>query len=81
VELRLRQLRQDLGWKQRDLALQVGCTRAAISHWECGREWPSLGMIPRLADALGVAEAHLLALDTRPRCAPLPLPLPEHPAP
>jgi transcriptional regulator with XRE-family HTH domain len=76
VELRLRQLRTHLGWKQRDLADQVGCTRAAISHWECGRDWPPLDMIPRLADALGVAEAHLLALDTRPRPCPLPHPPP-----
>jgi transcriptional regulator with XRE-family HTH domain len=74
VELRLRQLRTHLGMNQRELALQVGCTRAAISHWECGRDWPPMAMIPRLADALGVAEAHLLTLDPRPRrCRPRPV--------
>ena len=76
MELKLREIRQRLGLKQRDVALRAGCTRAAIGHWECGRQWPPLPMIPRLADALGVPEAMLLLLDTRPRLCALPGRLP-----
>jgi transcriptional regulator with XRE-family HTH domain len=64
VILRLRKLREELHRSQQDLAGAVGITRAAISHWECGRKLPPLAMIPRLADALGVPEALLLHLDT-----------------
>jgi transcriptional regulator with XRE-family HTH domain len=67
MRLRLREIREGLGWSQQTLAARAGCTRAAISHWECGRQWPPLLMIPRLADALGVPEAVLLHLDKRPR--------------
>jgi len=66
MQLRLRQVREDRGVSQLAVALAVGCTRAAISHWECGRQFPSLAMVQRLADALGVSEARLLSLDTTP---------------
>jgi transcriptional regulator with XRE-family HTH domain len=72
MELRLREIREQLGLSQQDVARHAGCTRGAISHWECGRQWPPMPMIPRLAAALGVPEAILLHLDTRPRLVPLP---------
>lgn len=65
--LRLRQVRESVKCSQQDLAAAVGVTRAAISHWECGRKFPQLAMIPRLADALGVPECLLLHLDNTPR--------------
>ena len=70
--LRLREIRESLGLSQQAVARDAGCTRAAISHWECGRQWPPMPMIPRLAHALGVSEALLLHLDKRPRLIPLP---------
>lgn len=66
MTLRLREIREQLGRSQQDLAAQAGCTRAAISHWECGRQWPPLWMIPRLAAALGVPEALVLDLHGAP---------------
>ena len=36
MELKLREIRQRLGLKQRDVALRAGCTRAAIGHWDAG---------------------------------------------
>jgi len=68
MQLCLREIRQRLGLSQAEVALRAGCTRAAISHWECGRQWPSLVMIPRLAQALDVPEA--LLLDLRRPCTP-----------
>lgn len=64
MHLCLREIRQRLGLSQAEVALRAGCTRAAVSHWECGRQHPPLVMIPRLAAALGVPEA--LLLDLRP---------------
>jgi repressor LexA len=72
MQLRLREIREAQGLSQQALAAHVGCTRGAISHWECGRKWPPIPMILRLAHALGVSEALLLHLDKRPRLIPLP---------
>ena len=66
MQIQLRQVREACGVSQQVVADAVGCTRGVISHWECGRQLPPLAMIPRLAEALGVAEARLLHLDTRP---------------
>lgn len=70
MHLCLRDIRQRLGLSQAEVALRAGCKRASISHWECGRQDPPLGMIPRLATALGVPEA--LLLDLRPAACPTP---------
>jgi transcriptional regulator with XRE-family HTH domain len=64
MQLCLRELRQRLGLSQAEVAVRAGCTRAAISHWERGRQWPPLVMIPKLAQALDVPEALLLDLHT-----------------
>lgn len=66
MQIHLRQARASCGLSQQAVADAVGCTRGAISHWECGRQLPPLAMIPRLAEALGVSEARLLSLHTRP---------------
>lgn len=68
MQLCLREIRQRLGLSQAEVALRAGCTRAVISHWECGRQDPPLLMIPKLATALGVPEA--LLLDLRPTSCP-----------
>lgn len=62
MRLCLREIRERLGLTQDDVAALAGCKRASISHWECGRQVPSLRMIPRLAAALQVPEALLLDL-------------------
>lgn len=64
MRLCLRAIRQQLGLSQAEVARRVGCRRASVSHWECGRQQPSLAMLPRLALALGVPVA--LLLDLRP---------------
>ncbi len=37
----LRQLREDRGWSQLDLALRLGVSQNAVSKWESGRVVPS----------------------------------------
>ena len=68
MRLCLREIRERLNLTQGDVAARVGCTRAAVSHWECGRQLPPLWMIPRLSIALEVPEA--LLLDLRPDPSP-----------
>lgn len=74
MTLRLRELREQLGQSQAQVAAGAGCTRAAISHWECGRQWPALAMLPRLAHALGVPVKLLIDFDGGPPPASGPQP-------
>ena len=48
---RLRMLRADRYWTQRDLAVMVGSTRATISAVENGRREPGLSLAYRIAEA------------------------------
>lgn len=59
----LRAYRTDEGWSQAELARRVGCSRAQMSNWECGRQTPNLANIDALADALGISRAALLDED------------------
>jgi DNA-binding XRE family transcriptional regulator len=51
---RLRELRERLGWSRKRLARRTGVTVGALWFWEAGRSLPSLPVLVRLADALGV---------------------------
>lgn len=59
----LKQLRQELGWSQEDLALEAGLHRTFVAHVErCARNI-SLDNIDKLAIALG-KPTHALLLDS-----------------
>jgi transcriptional regulator with XRE-family HTH domain len=51
---------------QRDLAQRAGITQAAISRIECGHTEPHLRTIRKLADALAVDPADLMAAHPAP---------------
>ncbi len=51
----IRQLRQERGWSQLDLALNVGVTQSIISRWERGELVPQLATLQRLAQVFGVS--------------------------
>lgn len=53
-------LRQEKGWSQENLAEASGLHRTYISQIETGTRNPTLGIIQRLAQALGVAPHELL---------------------
>ena len=57
----IRQLRQERGWAQLDLALRLGTTAYAVSAWERGRRVPSEGYRRRLAALFGVSVADMAA--------------------
>ena len=50
----LRQLRQERGWSQVTLGVQVGVTGRTISNWERGLTRPTRGHQQVLAQLLGV---------------------------
>lgn len=63
--LRLKQLRTRQGLSQRQLARNSGVSNATISLIEHGRTDPSMGLLKRVLDAMGVSFAEFFASDTR----------------
>lgn len=57
---RIRELREDLGLSQRELADKVSSTRGTIANWETGRATPDISDVERLADFFGVSLYYLL---------------------
>lgn len=56
---RLKELREDAGLSQRQLAKITGVSNAAISRWESGRI-PTHKYLRKLSDALGVPISELI---------------------
>ena len=50
----VRMLREELGWSQTQLAKAAGMTQSAVARFEAGGTVPTLPVLERLADALGV---------------------------
>ncbi len=63
---RLKRLRTHQGLSQRKLAKNAGVSNATISLIEHGRTDPSLGLLKRVLDAMGVSFADFFAADARP---------------
>lgn len=57
----LERLRRDMGWTQSDLSKAAGVDRPMISQYETGRRRPSDDTATKLASALLVKPAVLLA--------------------
>lgn len=60
VGMRIRRRRRELGLSLAALGREVGATRGHLSNVERGRDAPSLGLLCRLAEALGCSPAELL---------------------
>lgn len=52
---RTKQRMSELGYKQRDLALALGCSRGAIGHYLSGRREPNQVQLQNIAGALSVS--------------------------
>ncbi|HEX3487932.1 MAG TPA: helix-turn-helix transcriptional regulator [Streptosporangiaceae bacterium] len=46
--------REELGWSQRQLAERAGMTRPGVARFEAGGTTPTIPLLERLADALGL---------------------------
>ena len=63
VASNVRRIRQDRAWSQERLALESDIDRTYISGIERGTRNPTITMLQRLADALGVEAMELLRKD------------------
>lgn len=63
--IRLKALRGRQGLSQRQLARKSGVSNATISLIEHGRTDPSLGLLKRVLDAMGMSFAEFFAAETR----------------
>jgi transcriptional regulator with XRE-family HTH domain len=50
----IRQLRQDQGWTQFELALRVGVQPQAVYLWESGRRLPQVPQLRKLGQLFGI---------------------------
>ena len=62
IRLRVREVREALGWSQRELARRSGVRHATISEAERGRNI-NLSTLEKLADALDIDAAGLIMHD------------------
>lgn len=65
LEGRIRQLRQERGWKQEELGRRVGASKQSVSNWENGNIVPPVDVLIRLADQFGVSTDYLLGREHR----------------
>lgn len=56
---RIKLLRNDRGWQQKELALKLNCPQSTVSMWETQKQEPNPKMRRRICDIFGVTEAEL----------------------
>jgi HTH-type transcriptional regulator/antitoxin HipB len=61
----VRARREELGWSQRQLAERAGMTQPGVARFEAGGTTPTLPLLERLADALGLKLTVTLAPEQR----------------
>ena len=62
----VRQLRQERGMTQAELAARLSLGRTSVTNLEKGQQSPPLSMLPEIASALGVDPLRLIAIAVRP---------------
>ena len=61
----IRELRQERGWTQFDLAIEVGVHPQAVYLWESGRRTPLVPQMRKLGELFGLC-SDAIALEPRP---------------
>lgn len=64
---RMREVRERLGWSQRELARRCGVSDPLINRYESGQSDPSASNLKLIAEALSVSADYLLGLSDDPR--------------
>lgn len=59
---RIRELRQELGWRQADLAEKLSTKRQTVARYETGERGLDIETIKRLCEIFGVTSDYLLGL-------------------
>jgi transcriptional regulator with XRE-family HTH domain len=60
IGARLRELREERGWTQRELDSRLGILQSKLSKYESGTHQPSLRTLVRIANLFGVSTDYLL---------------------
>lgn len=60
---RIKNLRQEKGWTQKELAMKLGVTDKTVSKWEVGKANPDLELVPRIAQLFDVSTDFLLTAE------------------
>ena len=60
---RIRELRIEKGWSQRQLAEQLGYKRNSISEWEARGKEPDFDMLIKLTEIFHVTAGYLLGIE------------------
>ncbi len=57
---RLKELREEQGLLQSQLASRLGVCKSAVSGWEVGRNQPNYDMLIQIAELFGVTSDYLI---------------------
>lgn len=60
-------LRKEKGLTQLELANKLNVTDKAVSKWECESAFPSIDLLPKIAELLGVNTEELIDGDIKPK--------------
>ena len=60
----IRELRQDRGWTQFELALKVGVRPQAVYLWEHGRRTPQVPQLRKLGQLFGLCSDEIVLVET-----------------
>jgi transcriptional regulator with XRE-family HTH domain len=63
---RIALLREKFGLTQEELALKIGISRAALSHYEKNRREPDIDILSRMAKFFGVSTDYLIGANKHP---------------
>ena len=66
IKNKVRDLRQERGWTQQELAAAVGVSRQSINSIECNRYVPSLALALAFARVFGRATEEIFTLEETP---------------
>ncbi len=60
----MRQLRNEKGLTQGQVAAFLSVSVQAVSKWECGKNLPDMALLPEIADLFGVTIDELIRKNT-----------------
>lgn len=63
LNIRIKELRKELGLSQTDLAREIGASQDAVSLWELGKREPSVSELVKLAKFFNTTLDYLVGLD------------------
>lgn len=70
MKLRIRELREERGCLQRNIADYLGCTQQTYSRYETGEVEPSVWVLAKLANFFGVSVDYIMGLTDDPEAYP-----------